>query len=60
MPQAPQLPPGLTGATPQVDPMNFLLAAAEAHQSGALPSDVPTGQPLQTGKAPRRKIRVIK
>jgi hypothetical protein len=45
-----------------IDPQNFLVAAADLHQSGALSSPVPTGTPLQTGKPPRgsKRIKVVK
>lgn len=45
-----------------IDPRNFLMAAADLHQSGALSSPVPAGTPLQTGKLPRgsKRIKVVK
>ena len=65
MPQAPMLPPdelakAQTGAG--IDPQNFLLAAADLHQQGALSSPVPAGVPLQTGKSRGRrgKLKVMK
>lgn len=44
------------------NPMNFLMAAAEAHASGAFQSKpVPIGKALQTGKSsPKKHIQVLK
>lgn len=71
MPTVPNLPPQLLGnataspaspLTPAADPANYLLAAADLHQSGQLSAPVPTGHPLQTGKKPgrRSKLEVVK
>jgi hypothetical protein len=43
-----------------INPANFLMAAADLHNSGQLSSPVPAGKPLQTGKRPPRKLKVIK
>lgn len=66
MPTAPTLGPDqmkAAGASmPQVNPVNFLLAAAEAHSQGQFQSaPVPAGVDLQSGKVNRRKqLKVVK
>lgn len=66
MPQAPSLPPDqmkVAGAgIPPTNPVNFLLAAAEAHSNGDFQSaPVPKGVDLQSGKASRKKhLKVMK
>jgi len=65
MPAAPSMSPALPAsaqANAGIDPANFLMAAADLHQSGALSSPVPTGVPLQTGKMPKgsKRLKVIK
>lgn len=63
MPTAPALPANATPATLGLptNPMNFLMAAAEAHSRGDFQSaPVPTGKDLQTGKSKRGKITVVK
>lgn len=66
MPQAPTLSPeqmAKVGQGSAIDPQNFLLAAADLHQSGALSSPMPTGQPLggpaKSGKG-RKTMKVVK
>lgn len=64
MPQAPTLPPDqmkASGVGP-TNPINFLMAAAEAHSAGEFQSKpVPTGVDLQSGKANRKKhLKVVK
>lgn len=64
MPTAPMLPaesrPAQAGSP--TNPMNFLMAAAEAHSKGDFQSaPVPTGKALQTGKSSSKKhIQVVK
>jgi hypothetical protein len=63
MPMAPAAPPldPSTDANAGLNPVNFLMAAADLHKSGQLSAPVPTGTPLQTGKrASRKPIKVIK
>lgn len=66
MPQAPTLPPEMlqsAGASAPTSPVNFLLAAADAHSAGEFQSSpVPKGIDLQTGKASSRKkhLKVVK
>lgn len=69
MPTVPNLPPEKLGSASAnglpTDPANFLLAAADLHQSGELSSPVPAGHPLQTGKPiakarGRSRIQVVK
>lgn len=64
MPQAPSLPPDQMKAAgiPPTNPVNFLLAAAEAHSNGDFQSaPVSAGADLQTGKSSRRKhLKVMK
>lgn len=64
MPQAPTLPPDSQSAVgiPPTNPVNFLLAASEAHSRGDFQSaPVPKGVDLQTGKANRKKhLKVMK
>lgn len=47
---------------PPTSPANYLMAAADLHQSGQLSAPVPTGEALQTGKAKGRRahIQVVK
>jgi hypothetical protein len=65
MPTAPMLPPDQMKAAgaPPTNPMNFLMAAAEAHSRGDFQSaPVPTGKALQTGhgKNSKSKLQVVK
>jgi hypothetical protein len=64
MPQVPLLPPDQLAqaqATGGLSPANFLMAAADLHNSGQLSAPVPAGKPLQTGpKRQPRKLKVIK
>lgn len=66
MPTTPTLPPDqmkAAGAAMPTNPMNFLMAAAEAHSKGDFQSaPVPTGKALQTGKGQGRghKLEVVK
>lgn len=65
MPQAPSLPPEMLkaqGTAAPTNPINFLMAAAEAHASGNFQSaPVPKGVDLQSGKVNRKKhIQVVK
>lgn len=66
MPQAPTLPPDqmkAAGLAAPTNPVNFLMAAAEAHSRGDFQSaPVPHGIDLQSGKAPSRhkKLQVVK
>ena len=46
---AAQLQQGSGGSMP-TNPLNFLMAAADLHQQGALSSPDPAGKPMQTGK----------
>lgn len=45
-----------------LNPANFLIAAAEMHNSGQLSSPVPAGKDLQTGKTSgkRKHMQVVK
>jgi hypothetical protein len=56
------LPPELAAQLQSgIDPQNFLLAAADLHQQGALASDVPVGKALPAKAAGRaKKLKVIK
>lgn len=64
MPQAPMLPPEAMqqqqNAAAGINPANFLIAAAQMHNEGSL--SMPSGpkEPLQTGKRPPRKLRILK
>ncbi len=72
MPTAPMLPPEMmarSGAASPVDPVNFLMAAADMSKQGQLPDaakgrSIPAGigKPLQTGKpmGRRAKLQVLK
>lgn len=64
MPQAPSLPPDQmkSAGVPPSNPVNFLMAAAEAHSRGDFQSaPVPTGIDLQSGKSSRKKhLKVVK
>jgi hypothetical protein len=74
MPTVPSLPPELlqqsaqgSGGAMPTNPLNYLMAAADLHQSGDLSTPVPTGSPLQTGKPiakgkgrGRSKLQVVK
>lgn len=66
MPTAPTLGPDqmkAAGASPPpVNPVNFLMAAAEAHSRGEFQSaPVPAGVDLQSGKINRKKqLKVVK
>lgn len=65
MPTAPMLQPDQMKAAgaPPTNPLNFLMAAAEAHSKGDFQSaPVPTGHALQTGKGhnSRHKLEVVK
>lgn len=63
MPTVPALPQDAQSQMSQaIDPQNFLIAAADLHQQGALSSPMPRGTPLGTGKPARgsKRIRVIK
>jgi hypothetical protein len=68
MPQAPMLPPeqmASAQANAGINPVNFLIAAADMHGQGQLSQKLPQGQdPLKLAettrpKAPRR-MRVVK
>jgi hypothetical protein len=59
MPQAPIVPQDQQ-MQQAIDPKNFLVAAADLAQNGQLSSPVPAGTPLQTGKARRDKLKVLK
>jgi hypothetical protein len=61
MPTAPLIPQE-DQMSSAVNPQNFLVAAADLHQQGALSSPVPAGTPLQTGKVPKgsKRIKVVK
>lgn len=65
MPQAPSLPPDqmkAAGIAAPTNPINFLMAAAEAHSAGDFQSKpVPAGVDLQSGKTSRKKhLKVMK
>lgn len=63
MPQAPSIPADMAQSIGQTNPVNFLMAAAEAHSRGDFQSaPVPHGLDLQSGKAASRKkhIQVVK
>lgn len=64
MPQAPMLPPDQMKAVgaPPTNPINFLMAAAEAHSHGDFQSaPVPTGIDLQSGRSnPKKRFKVVK
>lgn len=65
MPTAPMLPPDQMKAAgaPPTNPLNFLMATAEAYSRGDFQSaPVPTGKALQTGKGSGRghKLEVVK
>jgi hypothetical protein len=65
MPQAPALPPDqmkAAGVQSPTNPVNFLMAAAEAHSRGDFQSaPVPSGIDLQSGKSSRKKhLKVVK
>ena len=65
MPMAPGIPVDPTAQASQgagLNPANFLIAAAEMHNSGQLSSPDPAGKALQTGKVAgkRKRLQVVK
>lgn len=64
MPQVPALPPDQLAqaqSTAGLNPANFLIAAADLHNSGQLSAPVPEGKSLPvTAKRSPRKLKVIK
>jgi len=46
--------------TAGLDPANFLIAAADMHNSGQLSAPVPQGKDLLARSKPGKKIRVVK
>lgn len=66
MPQVPTLSPEMmqgSGGSVPTNPINFLMAAAEAHSRGDFQSaPVPKGADLQSGKASSRHkhIKIVK
>lgn len=64
MPQAPSLPLDQmkSAGIPPTNPVNFLMAAAEAHSNGEFQSaPVPKGIDLQSGRSnPKKRFKVVK
>lgn len=64
MPQAPMLPPDQMAQAQSgagLNPVNFLIAAADMQKSGQLSSPVPAGKSLPVqSKRTARKIQVVK
>lgn len=65
MPTAPMLPPEEMAKAQQtagLNPANFLIAAADMHNSGQLSAPVPRGtDPLaRAGKPARKKLQMVK
>lgn len=64
MPQAPNLPPDQMAAAQSnagMNPVNFLIAAADMQKSGKLSAPVPTGKALQqSSKKSAKNIQVVK
>lgn len=64
MPQVPTLPPDQLAqaqATAGTNPANFLMAAADLHQSGQLSAPVPKGKDLaQFSRRAPKKLKVLK
>lgn len=47
-------------ATGGVNPANFLIAAASMHNEGSLSAPEGPKEPLQTGKRPKAKLRILR